>query len=86
MGLALAPALVWAGLGVVFLNLGLVIYRLYLHPLAKFPGPKIAATTFWWEFFQEIFAKQGGDYVNQVERMHDIYGDCQSCGFSAGIC
>lgn len=54
---------------------GLVIYRLYFHPLAKFPGPKLAAASRWWECYQDLFTGQGGEYILQVEEMHNKYGE-----------
>ncbi|KAL4935888.1 hypothetical protein BDV06DRAFT_217086 [Aspergillus oleicola] len=50
----------------------LVIYRLYLHPLAQFPGPKIAAATGWYEFYHDVI--RGGMYVHEVKKMHEEYG------------
>ena len=52
----------------------LVIYRLCFHPLAKFPGPKRAAATKWWEFYYDNLKGQGGTYAFQIEKMHDKYG------------
>lgn len=31
------------------------IYRLYLCPVAKFPGPRFAALTFWNEFYYDVW-------------------------------
>lgn len=64
----------WAALAFSLYQTALVIYRLYFHPLARFPGPKVAAASRWWECIQDLFAGQGGDYMNQVERMHEDYG------------
>lgn len=48
------------------------LYRLYLHPLAKFPGPKTAAVTSWYEAYFEILLR--GQYYKQIAKLHDQYG------------
>ncbi|KAE8313510.1 putative cytochrome P450 [Aspergillus transmontanensis] len=48
------------------------IYRLFFHPLAQYPGPKIAALTVWYEFYYD--AIQRGRYTFQIQRMHEKYG------------
>lgn len=53
------------------------IYRLLLHPLAKFPGPKLAAVTHWYEGYYEIM--HHGRYIFEVEKMHKIYGKFCKC-------
>lgn len=50
----------------------LVTYRLYLSPLAKFPGPRIAAATGYYEFYHDYFCK--GKYYKVIKSLHDRYG------------
>ena len=51
-----------------------VFWRLYQSPVAKFPGPRLAAATFWYEFYYDVV--KGGQYVYEIERMHQKYGKC----------
>ncbi|KAF2008686.1 cytochrome P450 [Aaosphaeria arxii CBS 175.79] len=50
----------------------LVVHRLYFSPLAKFPGPKLAAATHWYEFYHDYW--RGGKYIFEIEKMHKKYG------------
>lgn len=50
----------------------LAVYRLYLHPLAKFPGPRLAAVTSWYEGYYEVV--KVGQYSRQISNLHDQYG------------
>lgn len=60
-----------------FLQLGWlvygVIYRLFLSPLAKIPGPKLAALTSWYEFYYDVIKQ--GKYVWKIKDLHEEYGE-----------
>ena len=49
-----------------------ILYRITLHPLAKFPGPKVAAATYGYEFYFDGIKR--GSYVHEISRLHDQYG------------
>ncbi|KAJ2997361.1 hypothetical protein NUW58_g678 [Xylaria curta] len=51
---------------------GLVIYRLWFHPLAGFPGPTLAAATGWYEWYFQCWLE--GQYIFETEKMVKKYG------------
>ncbi|CVL03541.1 hypothetical protein FPRO06_10847 [Fusarium proliferatum] len=49
-----------------------IIYRLYLSPLAKIPGPKLAALTFFYEFYYDVVKR--GRFLWKIQDLHRQYG------------
>lgn len=61
---------------------GLAIFRVYFSPLAKFPGPKLAAITYWYEFYYDWWLN--GQYIFKIERLHRKYGRSSTSLFQHG--
>lgn len=56
---------------VVYL-LSIAVYRLLFHPLAAFPGPKLAAVTRLYEGYYDLI--QNGQYTFKIAELHQKYG------------
>ncbi|KAF1987868.1 putative P450 monooxygenase [Aulographum hederae CBS 113979] len=56
---------------VVYL-VALGVYRLCFSPIAKFPGPRLAALTFWYEFWYDVLWE--GRYSWRIREMHERFG------------
>jgi hypothetical protein len=52
--------------------MGICIHRLVFSPIAHFPGPKLAAVTFWYDLYYDVV--QRGQYFRQIDKMHQQYG------------
>ncbi|KAL2018475.1 hypothetical protein VTK56DRAFT_831 [Thermocarpiscus australiensis] len=67
-------SLTWKHVAVAFAAYFAVValYRLCFHPLAKFPGPKLAALTRLYEGYYDVILD--GQYTFKIEQLHKKYG------------
>ena len=65
------PYITASGFLTVYL-IGLVIHRLWLSPIAAFPGPRLAALTSAYEFYYETVCC--GQFTFHIGRLHEKYG------------
>lgn len=63
----------------------IALYRLYLSPLARFPGPKLAALTYWTEAYYELFSGEGGQFPFKCREWHKQYGSSVHESIQKGI-
>lgn len=55
-----------------------ILHQLYLHPLSKIPGPKLAAVTKWYQFYYDII--EGGIFVQKLPELHEKYSKFDHLG------
>jgi hypothetical protein len=53
-------------------RIGLIIYRIFLHPLSKYPGPKYLAISGLTRFYYENVR---GEFYKEIRDLHDQYGN-----------
>nr|OQO29273.1 hypothetical protein B0A51_07518 [Rachicladosporium sp. CCFEE 5018] len=51
----------------------ILLSRLYLSPISHIPGPRLAAATFWYEFYYDIWPNSH-QYIWKIRDLHTKYG------------
>lgn len=83
-GISAHPSLVVAGVLLIVYCVYGAVHRLFLSPIAHFPGPRLAALTFWYEFYYDVV--RSGRYTWRIAEMHKKYGDTSRLPLSSHCC
>ena len=74
MGARITLLWLWfpASVALIVYLASLYLYRLFFHPLTKFPGPKLAALSNWYEFYYDVLLQ--GKFTTHLQELHKQYG------------
>ena len=61
-----------AGVCALIWFLSFAVWRLYLHPLSHFPGPRLAALTRWYDFYCDVV--KDGSSLKRYPALHEKFG------------
>ncbi len=71
----------WIVLAILLLwRLGVIIYRIFFHPLKGFPGPPIAAASTLYRAYFQVF--MDGGHIEQFTKLHVKYGTSCNLAFA----
>ncbi|KAI1180231.1 cytochrome P450 [Nemania sp. FL0916] len=73
-GYPMLPSLPTVALLLLIYFVCVAVYRLYFHPLSKFPGPRLAAITDLWELYQDYIREESGHLFLELDKLHERYG------------
>ena len=60
------------GVAVFYYFIYITFSRLLVSPISHIPGPRLAALTFWYEFYFDVVLK--GRYTWKIQELHKKYG------------
>ncbi|KXJ88374.1 cytochrome P450 [Microdochium bolleyi] len=71
--ISLGASLAWVAVPWLFYRVAVALYNISpLHPLSHIPGPRLAAMSFFYEFWYDVVL--GGKFTGQIAMMHKVYG------------
>ncbi|EKM57594.1 uncharacterized protein PHACADRAFT_206486 [Phanerochaete carnosa HHB-10118-sp] len=68
----------WAAVLVCLYLLLKAVYNVYFHPLSRFPGPKLAAASLWWQAYLDLW--ENGSLSSKLAELHATYGEIVRIG------